>query len=272
MQLKCTSCGGLNQLPEGKDKMFCSFCGNPIEELKSSITPEEVTNNIKAKPLVNVIGELSLTSKNIKSIKEVTYWFSDTELKQVRHLNLSNNEIKDLDGLSMFENLVTLDLSNNQIFSLDNSGNEKLFSTLTNINFSGNRFENLDQKSIDIINSIELWRQLILPRIEYDFKNNQFSNYEWLNKIDFDKILNTVKNESREHAEIQILIDDQTITKCLPEGDSYNRNQDLRQQQFEKRQKRYSKKGSRAKNHNLTFIWVSIVFVLWVIMKLSKCS
>lgn len=30
--LQCPSCGGSNQLPEGKNSMFCAFCGNAIEK------------------------------------------------------------------------------------------------------------------------------------------------------------------------------------------------------------------------------------------------
>ena len=46
--INCPSCGAANQLPEGRNSMFCAFCGISIQQqTKESSTGESA---IKSKP------------------------------------------------------------------------------------------------------------------------------------------------------------------------------------------------------------------------------
>ncbi len=172
--INCSSCGASNQLPEGKNSMFCAFCGVSIQQQKESSTGESV---IKSKPKIseqkielrpgkpdtrfwsgvtsltaenrrvdggfeywtgnnwtfvkdeeNIIdkgGELLLSSRGIKSISEVIQWFSDSELKEVRILDLSNNKINNFDDLQLFMNVEKVNLSKNIINKFPGSLNLK---------------------------------------------------------------------------------------------------------------------------------------------------
>jgi len=190
--LNCPSCGGSNQLPEGKSSMFCSFCGNAIERAPSS--KSEITSSIKSKPVISVQervkiqfdkmreveikrmvykdlpsnlrpgifsslehteatngynirpifkkhisgtnfldiagdwefipfeyrknsggGILSLTNKQLNSVKELLDWYTDDELLLIKTLDLSVNNIKKIDELNKLKNLEYLILSENKI-------------------------------------------------------------------------------------------------------------------------------------------------------------
>lgn len=161
--INCTSCGASNQLPEGKNSMFCAFCGNVIEK-KYQLNESRVEENlIKAKPEI-IENYLTLKYRKINSIIEVISWFSDSELDDIINLDLSNNNISSLDGLLRFQNL--------QVISLNN-----------------NKFENITDNELQIINSISLLTNNEGIRIE--LKDNPFKSFDWLEKIDYAKILNT---------------------------------------------------------------------------------
>ena len=148
--INCPSCGAANQLPEGKTTMFCAFCGGSIMKIDTTSNQKnEIESAIKVKPEISKLktrnekvpkydqhsprlikyvdeeivtqeeGELSLINRNINSLQDIIYWFSDNELDEIRVLNLSNNKIKNLEGIHRFKSLDVLDISNNNITSLE---------------------------------------------------------------------------------------------------------------------------------------------------------
>lgn len=151
--INCPSCGAANQLPEGKNSMFCAFCGSAIKVVEkenklspqsSIITKPEISkkktgkgeelvvkfkwdkyNNIKDKSyfkktevILDEGGELTLIDRNIKSLDEITVWFSDNELYEINALTLNKNTINSLKGIERFQSLRTLSLINNEISEL----------------------------------------------------------------------------------------------------------------------------------------------------------
>jgi len=114
--IDCTSCGSKNTLPLGKNSMFCSYCGTPIER---KVEQHELVSSILSKPYITAEnGKLSLTNKGIKSIKEVINWFTDEELKTIERLDLSNNQITDVSGLEKLICLSEINLSGNPFTEL----------------------------------------------------------------------------------------------------------------------------------------------------------
>lgn len=162
--IQCNSCGSANQLPDGRNSMFCAFCGSAIEK-KAIITENKNTNkenNLLSKPQIDYdenklleldylidskLGTLSLKSKEITSIKEITDWFTDKELENIGYLNLENNNISDLSRLELFGNLRGIDLSKN---NLDKFEYENLPSNLAVIRLENN---NIKHVPISFINS-----------------------------------------------------------------------------------------------------------------------
>lgn len=126
--LTCESCGGSNQLPEGKNSMFCAFCGNSIERKIITTNQESVTHvsNIISKPIIvdeksSVFGKLksiNLSGRDIHNLSEIFNWFTDDELKKITKLDLRNNKIKDLENLSKFPKLIMANLNNNLISNI----------------------------------------------------------------------------------------------------------------------------------------------------------
>lgn len=80
-------------------------------------------------------GELLLSNRGIKSLNEVIQWFSDSELMEVRILDLSNNKINNFDELQIFKNVEKVNLSNNIINKFPSSLNLK---KLVSIDLNGN--------------------------------------------------------------------------------------------------------------------------------------
>ncbi len=187
--INCPSCGASNQFPEGKTSMFCAFCGSAIESINkessqssSLITKPEISkkkigkgseyvakfkfdkqNNLKDKGhfidteiVLDEGGELSLIDRNIKSLNEITLWFSDNELNEIKILNLNKNKINSLNGIERFQSLETLDLSNNEIVELPK---ENLFlKNLFRIYLSGNPIEeNKSQSELDYYSNIRYY-------------------------------------------------------------------------------------------------------------------
>lgn len=166
--INCTSCGAANQMPEGKDSMFCAFCGSSIQTpIKNNIL--DIESSIKVKPEISkrktenrekyyidwntnqekirieeIVtdkgGKLSLINRDIKSINEVTVWFSDNELSEVKILDLSQNKLKSLTGIERFSSLKKLNLSNNNLTSLKNLSKIKA----KDLDFSRNNLEVID--------------------------------------------------------------------------------------------------------------------------------
>ena len=180
--LQCPSCGGSNQLPEGKNSMFCAFCGSAIKAVEkenklsyqnSIITKPEISKKKTEKKTISVYtysksydeeiefitdngGELSLINRNIKSLDEITVWFSDNELNEIQTLNLNNNKINSLKGIERFQSLKTLSICNNEIHELpkENSYLKNLF----RIYLFGNPIEqNISQNDLNYYSNIRFY-------------------------------------------------------------------------------------------------------------------
>jgi hypothetical protein len=164
--IQCSSCGGSNQLQEGKTSMFCAFCGNGIA--KKQIDKELNNENlIKAKPKI-IDFTLSLKERNISSLKEVLVWFSDDELENIAHLDLSNNNIFSLDGLNSFSRIEEIDLSYN-------------------------KFTEISANDIDKINSINI--QNNQNGFKLNLLGNPITSEAWVSKIKISSILNSYTGE-----------------------------------------------------------------------------
>lgn len=164
--IQCSSCGGSNQLPEGKTSMFCAFCGNGITK-KQIDNKSNNENLIKAKPKI-IDFTLSLKERNISSLKDVLVWFSDDELENIAHLDLSNNNIFSLDGLNSFSRIEEIDLSYN-------------------------KFTEISANDIDIINSINI--QNNQNGFKLNLLGNPITSDSWVPEINISSILNSYTGE-----------------------------------------------------------------------------
>lgn len=77
--IQCNSCGGSNQLPEGRDSMFCAFCGGAVER---KITER---SNIS-----NSFPRIISTKKREIPFKE-TEWYQDKSIEHNARMNLSTS-------------------------------------------------------------------------------------------------------------------------------------------------------------------------------------
>src|ERR1700742_1584080 len=104
--LSCPACGADNFLPEGKSSMYCAYCGKPIEK----IIPKGVSGERRLNKSEIVNGALAFKKRGIESLDEIIDLYSDSEIQKIEILNLSDNNIKSLKGISRFT-LHNLDLS-----------------------------------------------------------------------------------------------------------------------------------------------------------------
>nr|WP_315142039.1 CFI-box-CTERM domain-containing protein [uncultured Flavobacterium sp.] len=168
--INCPSCGAANQLPESKTSMFCAFCGSSIQTIE--LDKEKKSESfIKSKPEISSYGSLDLEERNINSLLEIISWFSNNELGKIKNLNLKGNNISSLEGLDKF-------------YLADS------------INFDENNFTNLSENDIKILNNLNIEccsNNVCGYRIF--LRKNEFKSYEWIDKINLEKILRTYKGE-----------------------------------------------------------------------------
>jgi Leucine-rich repeat (LRR) protein len=233
-KVTCFKCGSSNQMPEGRDSMFCAYCGSKID-LEILIKKVQKSSLQGTPKILN--NQLTVNGRGLKSINEIIFWFSDSELKSITTLILSNNSIETFEGLSNFPNLTSLDLSNNQITNLDNVD----FSKLSSLNFSKNKISSIENFKINrIIQKVDLSDNQIaeIPKtfldqinsticlwigeskeiedeghlnflfhyaavsISFNFNNNPFKLYDWFDKIDYMSIIkNSNASQKREDDE-----------------------------------------------------------------------
>ncbi|MGG7037135.1 MAG: hypothetical protein ACI7YS_18380 [Flavobacterium sp.] len=147
--INCSSCGASNQLPEGKNSMFCAFCGSSIQKaIPVKNDSLNIESSIRFKPEISkkseesVAGKLYLINRNIKTL-EIIVWFSDNELSKIKYLNLSKNELISLRGLNRFRSATWIGLSNNKLENLEGfqTSNTKL--DLERLDLSNNNIKSL---------------------------------------------------------------------------------------------------------------------------------
>jgi hypothetical protein len=151
--IQCSSCGGSNQLPEGKTSMFCAFCGTSLKSQKK----EDVYNasSIKSKPEISkkivkknekkVDGDFPVLfyhNNNTSKIRKDGGWevydgfkwtfvrdkiiVEEQIIDKGGELKLTNRGIKNLDEIITWftddelETIRILNLSDNNIVNFDN--------------------------------------------------------------------------------------------------------------------------------------------------------
>jgi uncharacterized protein (TIGR02145 family) len=207
--LQCPSCGGSNQMPDGRNSMFCAFCGIGIQNNNS--TAPSVSSSKKTLPKSKIIdGKISYIKRNIESIEEIVDLYSDSELEQVKELEIQNNNIKSTDGLDRFC-LKELNFSGNQLTRIDaipDFGRTLIYVDAyidVEFNFSNNlNLNHISENVIEKINQIgKGWR---VRKFSLIFDSCPNLNIDLLAKIDFRK-LRIEKND----AEIVLVIDSALI-------------------------------------------------------------
>ncbi len=158
---KCLGCGATNRLPEGKGFMNCTYCGAGVERQSQPQDLKKDESLIKIKPEI-INGDLVLRNRKLKSISELIAWYSDSEINTVKCLDLSENEITSLKGLSSFKNANRIYLDENRISMSDEDVSE-----LTSFDMNGN------------------------SGVSISLLNNTFTSLDWVEKVNFDTILNT---------------------------------------------------------------------------------
>jgi len=179
--LKCPSCGGSNQLPTGRRSMFCAFCGNAIERRISE------QNNPKISKSKISGGELAYKDRNILSLDEIVNLYSDSELDNIRQLDLSDNQISSLKNLRRFK-ASYINLSNNEISIIDELpkfSDLPLFTPeICTLNFENN--SKLSGFSVKVIEDIN---DLLFCKINFNLVGCNNFNFESLKNLNETKII-----------------------------------------------------------------------------------
>lgn len=196
--------------------------------------------------VLNKGGELRLSNKGIKSIKNITEWFTDSELESIRILDLSNNYISELNGIEKIKNVKVINLSNNSIKKFPNVK----FLKLREINLSNNQLTSiqplffssiiqtiiLDNNSISELivdkNNIQAIKLELLEKnnsnqwnqICISLKNNPIVSHEFFNEI-ASTISNISVDNLDRHPQIKYLANKVIRITEVPRPDYYKRDQ-----------------------------------------------
>jgi hypothetical protein len=181
MQVKCTSCGASQNINQAQN---CDFCGNLIEmeSAKKDFQSTIVKKKLKKCKIDDDNSEIKHENRSIDNIQEVIYLYSDIEIDNTETLNLSNNYIRSLKGVSRFT-VNDLDVSRNNLISIDELPSTR--SSLFYYNFRYNA--NLNNISDDVISYINSKRDV--KGVVFYFNGCDSFNVESLSKINYDEIL-----------------------------------------------------------------------------------
>jgi hypothetical protein len=186
--VKCIGCGATNLLPEGKSSMLCKFCGNAIEQIVPNNHEKEKKRDLSAAAIVG--DRLAYRGREIESLDEIIELYADSELDCVDDLDLSNNKIKTLKGLSKFR-ATKIDFSNNEIEYIDELPvfyEISSFDTPTYIKLLFSNNLNLKGFTADVISFINCYDGNF-SSIYFKFQGCPNFDYNSLLKINFKKIL-----------------------------------------------------------------------------------
>lgn len=169
-------------------------------------------------------GELFLSGYNIENLNEIINLFSNTELKKIKELHLTNGNLHNLEGLEKLKKLKKLDLSGNKIKILPKSLNTCEFS---HVNLSNNMISEIhgipNSWDIDLSNNqINSFQDSFINSLEshppgtLDLRNNPIKKGDNLSKLNpkFNQLLNaeSFKYELRKN-HINGYLDQDTINK-----------------------------------------------------------
>jgi hypothetical protein len=159
--INCPSCGAVNQLPEGKDSMFCAFCGSGIESKLIK------TKAKKIKKCKIDSGLVSYADKSIKKLSQIISLYDDLEIRHIEQLFVGGTSITSMEDISSF--------------------------SAYNYYFAYNGIQDFTEDDISELN--ELTMRYMKTEMVINFTNNPFVSLEWLRKFDYKKILSTYKDD-----------------------------------------------------------------------------
>lgn len=200
MQVKCSSCGASQDIISTQN---CAFCGSIIN-VNSKETEKHQSTIINKSFMVN--DELSYEDRGIINISDIYSIHNNSELDGVQILNLNNNNIKSMKGLSKFEvNSVYLDY--NDILKID-----ELPKIDDCINLSINNNKNLTGFAPNIIDELNKFKDKFYYFF-LDIRACDNFNFSELEQIKFDCFLKYPKKLSAQSPtpspnELRIYIDD----------------------------------------------------------------
>lgn len=209
--INCHSCGAANQLPEGKNSMFCAFCGNTIQNIsinsnfrkpnisKSELSPSFIDNEVRGRKLAYI-------KRNIETINEVVELYSDSELSQIIELDLSNNSITSLDGIERFC-LSKLNLSGNLITTIDKlpefQSIRQSYETKLHVEYDFSNNQSLTNFSNEVIRQIENPSTSLISKFVINFTGCLKLDIVQLSTINFSKY----KRDKYGYATVFVIID-----------------------------------------------------------------
>lgn len=152
----------------------CTTCGGHIKQII-------IENKIKYKPIIDDYKTLALNDIELSSLDEILSIFSNSELNEIKTLELKDNNLTSLKGLSKFKNVNSLFLSGNKITELDeiNVGNFRC------IDLSNNNFTTITDLTAQNLNKISGSGILFIK-----FSGNPINNYDSFRKLNLEKISN----------------------------------------------------------------------------------
>jgi hypothetical protein len=176
MQVKCSSCGASQDIISTQN---CGFCGSIIN-INSPETEKHQTTIINKSFMVN--DELSYEDRGIINISDIYSIHNNSELEGVQILNLNNNNIKSMKGLSKFE-VMTVYLDYNDILKIDELPKIDDFAHL-----SLNNNKNLTGFSPNIVDELNKFKDKF-GHFSLDIRGCDSFNFSELEQIKFDFFL-----------------------------------------------------------------------------------
>ena len=198
MQIKCSSCGASQDIISTQN---CNFCGSIIN-INSPGAEKYQTTIINKSFMVN--DELSYEDRGIINISDIYSIHNNSELEGVQILNLNNNNIKSMKGLSKFE-VMTVYLDYNNILKIDELPKIDDFAHL-----SINNNKNLTGFSPDIVDELNKFKDKF-SHFSLDIRGCDSFNFSELEQIKFDCFLKYPHVLGHLHPlpnELRIYIDD----------------------------------------------------------------
>lgn len=181
MQVKCTSCGALQNINQAQN---CDFCGNhiEIENAKNNFQSIIAKKKIKKCKIDDENSEIKHEGRSIENIQEIIDLYSDIEIDNTDTLTLKNNNLKSLKKISRFT-VNDLDVSRNNIICIDELPSTSKRHFYYNFRYNSN-LKDISEEVLSYINGKRDIRTVKL----YFYGCDSF-DVESLSKIDYSLIL-----------------------------------------------------------------------------------